>query len=571
MISKQKQIGIWLVWLFTIPLGLWFSFQIAPPQSVFQNADLLVFAVLIVAVALIPIVINNTPVMITQWVSLVVFLEFGLFIELLLGQLVVSVVILRLNLRKEHFFNYALNSTMMMLISICSALVYYGLGGNHEVFSFSNVHAILLVGAYLIAFFIFNHLFMSLFQYLLIGQVRKIKSREVVWESLAQLFVFPLGLTIYFLYNSSGILSIILVGLPMIFGLLLLRFLSDSQQKNVYLQKAAEFGHLLTKSLKTDEVIEVFMNNVLKMFPADYFYILDNIDGERLEFLRGYEKGKMVTIQMEPIRKYEGISGLVWATEKSVIYGERRDWTNIVTGYIPKDAESVLAVPMKRNNEVTGVVFLASSNKRQYMKYQLMILDILCSYFAISIENARHYERTKYHSERCSLTGLYNVRYFTEVLEATFDRFLTNQIQHISVLIIDVDHFKSVNDTFGHQSGNELLIQLADLLRNLVSDYGVLARYGGEEFVIMLPNVTKTEAVHFGEFIRETINKQTFEMNDDLSDKRERIAINITVSIGVASAPEDTDESMSLMRYADRALYLGAKRVGRNRVAEYVK
>ncbi|WP_258757349.1 GGDEF domain-containing protein [Cytobacillus firmus] len=134
-----------------------------------------------------------------------------------------------------------------------------------------------------------------------------------------------------------------------------------------------------------------------------------------------------------------------------------------------------------------------------------MIVDILCSHYAIAIENAKHYEETKAISERCALTKLFNYRYMEAKLNEEFSRLRNGERELLSLIILDIDHFKKVNDTYGHQSGNEILCQLADRLGNLIDTAGIAARYGGEEFVVLMPDTSKEDTLAWSELIRQTI------------------------------------------------------------------
>jgi diguanylate cyclase (GGDEF)-like protein len=137
------------------------------------------------------------------------------------------------------------------------------------------------------------------------------------------------------------------------------------------------------------------------------------------------------------------------------------------------------------------------------------------------------------------------------------------------LILLDIDHFKAVNDTYGHQSGNEILCELADRLTKMVAGRGTVARFGGEEFVVLLPNMNKTDAYETAELIRQSIANWPFTLYQALNQENKQMQVRITASIGVATAPEDAEDALALVRHADRALYVGAKRAGRNRVAEY--
>jgi len=135
--------------------------------------------------------------------------------------------------------------------------------------------------------------------------------------------------------------------------------------------------------------------------------------------------------------------------------------------------------------------------------------------------------------------------------------------------MLDIDHFKSINDTYGHQSGNDLLKALARLLESFVPIDATLSRYGGEEFVIVLPSYGKSETIELAEKIRKDVESATFRIIPDLFKGREPVDVHMTVSIGIANVPIDARDAKELLRNADRALYIGGKQAGRNKVGVY--
>jgi len=155
------------------------------------------------------------------------------------------------------------------------------------------------------------------------------------------------------------------------------------------------------------------------------------------------------------------------------------------------------------------------------------------------------------------LTGLYNPRYVHERLATEVERSQRSGLA-LSLLMLDVDHFKQFNDTFGHPAGDEVLRQLARVLADVRRDGDVIARYGGEEFAVILIDTTKSTATEVAEQIRERV------FANDFSEAAQR-AGRIGVSIGVATLLDDGGDAEALVRAADTALY-AAKRAGRNRV-----
>ena len=159
------------------------------------------------------------------------------------------------------------------------------------------------------------------------------------------------------------------------------------------------------------------------------------------------------------------------------------------------------------------------------------------------------------------LTGLYNHRHMHELLQDEFER-SGRTGDPLSVVMLDIDHFKKVNDTYGHQAGDGVLQELSDILRETAREIDKLGRYGGEEFMVILPGSDRDAGITFAERVREHVQNQKFDIHADHP-------LDMTVSAGVATYPADpADGPRRLVHFADRALY-SAKNSGRNRVVGY--
>jgi diguanylate cyclase (GGDEF)-like protein len=163
------------------------------------------------------------------------------------------------------------------------------------------------------------------------------------------------------------------------------------------------------------------------------------------------------------------------------------------------------------------------------------------------------------------LTGIYNRRYLDRRLEEEVVR--ARRYSHpLSLLMLDVDHFKRINDEYGHHAGDGVLRFLGELIMGIVRGPDVVARYGGEELVVISPEITRERALALAERLRENIEAHEFVLT---SESAPRQAIRVTVSIGVAALEADVPDAIALMRRADEALY-SAKAAGRNQVRGYV-
>jgi diguanylate cyclase (GGDEF)-like protein len=567
-IIKQS---IWFAWLLIVPIGIWVTYKVHPPSSEISVWEVLPFLILMSVVAAMPMVVNNTPIFLIQWVSLAVFLTYGIFVEMILMQVSVLILLMRLRVQKSDAYRYPLNSLMFFIVSLLSGLMFYALGGSHGDHLTKDPYTLFLGTVYGISNYGVNTIFLVLLQAFVLKLKGPYFGKDFIWETVTTLITFPIGFVLYELYGEMGLISLLFVGIPFASLSIILSLYYSSDKVNQYLQSAAEIGHELAERLKANEVLDLFVQKLIEMLPVDYAYILDVVDDRELKLIHKIEFGEVLEPIAKPLRKGEGISGLVWAEKKPVLFNSKKEWKQINSGYVPQSAESILSVPIVRNNQVVGVLVLAANKKRAFEKSQLMIVDILCSHFAIAVENARHHEKTKENSERCALTGLYNYRYFENMLTSEFERLQKGERDLLSLILLDIDHFKSVNDKYGHQSGNEILIELAQRLNERIGDIGTVARYGGEEFVILLPDMMKGDAFKLAEQIRLLIANKAFSLLQSMDEEGKQLLVNITASIGVATAPHDADDSLALIRHADRALYVGAKRSGRNRVAEYVK
>ncbi|MFD1863948.1 sensor domain-containing diguanylate cyclase [Planococcus chinensis] len=564
-INKRSMV-LWFLWAAIVPAGLYLTYQFYPPPEM-DAWNVLAFTVLAILTSLMPLNINGTPMYLVQCVTIALFLKYGIFAEVLLSQLTVLVLLFRSRSSAPRSQRLPFNSLMFFVVSIIAGVTYMKLGG--EIGSLDLVHVIAFGMIYEIVSIGANHLFLYLDDAIM-GNDKSFFSLDTIWDFAITLLVFPYAITLYITEAYIGWAALLLLGIPFLMVAGLLQMYSSSEKVNIDLKKAGEIGHQLAARLSTDEVLDQFVIQVSDLLKSDYAYVIDYRDSQ-LQMLRMYEDNRFVDLNVPAVRYNKGIGGNVVVTGTSVIYNKKKEWADIASGYIPDDAESIMCTPVARNNKIEGVLLIASRKKYAYVDHQLQILDILSTYFAVSLEKAGYVQKAIAKSERCGLTGLYNYRYLDELLEKTMNRVKRGDLKNLSLVMMDIDHFKSINDTYGHQSGNDILIELARILEAEVGNEGTVARYGGEEFVILFPNYGKDLTMLFAEALRKKIEKHDFMIKNDLGTERMAMAVHITLSIGVSTAPDDSDEPNALIRNADRALYIGAKQAGRNKVAAYAK
>lgn len=224
---------------------------------------------------------------------------------------------------------------------------------------------------------------------------------------------------------------------------------------------------------------------------------------------------------------------------------------------------SEVAIPLTFADKVIGVLDIETSAERPVQPYDLNLLQSLAGQVALTILHAQHVARVEAEATIDALTGLFNYRYFTGLLDREFKRAMRYD-RPLALFILDIDCFKRYNDTHGHPAGNEVLRRVAEIIKTNCRDVDFIVRYGGEEFVVLLPETGMPEAYDIAERIRGAIAEFPF------AGRSSQPGGALTVSIGVAAYPQDAYSDEEILEHADTALYL-AKRSTRNRVVCYPK
>ena len=212
----------------------------------------------------------------------------------------------------------------------------------------------------------------------------------------------------------------------------------------------------------------------------------------------------------------------------------------------PVFLDGICFMPMllNRSKNIFGLLFFPT----QYDFQQVQQIQAVIEAWRIPLELSLEHWTAMHLSLTDDVTGLFNQRYLPQVLNQEIRRSERNK-DNFSVLFIDMDHFKKVNDHNGHLTGSKLLQQMAQLLKRCVRAYDYCFRYGGDEFMVVMTGCPQKDAEHVAERIRSSVEKTTF-----LTDKQK---LNLTVSIGVATFPQHATTSDQLIRMADEAMYYG--------------
>ncbi|HMK49927.1 MAG TPA: diguanylate cyclase [Thermodesulfovibrionales bacterium] len=232
-----------------------------------------------------------------------------------------------------------------------------------------------------------------------------------------------------------------------------------------------------------------------------------------------------------------------------------RDYRLPVMPFKTADVCSVIVVPLLYEREILGILVLLSEDLHAFSPQQKELLEVLVNQASISMANARFHAEIERLAVTDGLTGLFNHRHFQERLLLEFQR-LGRFTEPLSLLLLDIDYFKKVNDAYGHPVGDAVLRGVAGKISKIIRTIDIPARYGGEEFAVVLLNTDAKGALNMAERLRNAVSETGFHAEDR--------TFNVTLSIGISTYPDGIKSKEELIERADKALY-HAKRTGRNR------
>lgn len=271
--------------------------------------------------------------------------------------------------------------------------------------------------------------------------------------------------------------------------------------------------------------------------------------------VRGIDKDteeKIITgeIQCTRIKNGEGVAGRVFSTGEPIIINKTKEDPRFMEAKTSR-VDNILCVPLKVYDECIGVINITNKKNNEFFtKDDLSIVTALANQAAVAINNARLYEL----AVTDSLTKVLIRRHFMQRLEDELRR--SKRYHHtLSLVMVDLDNYKDINDTYGHQAGDRVLMEIAKIFKKSVRTTDLVGRYGGDEFCFALPETPPDGAMIFCERLRQKIE------NTQLSF--ESFLIKRTISCGIATYPNHTEDMHELFKMADMALFK-AKRDGRN-------
>ena len=329
----------------------------------------------------------------------------------------------------------------------------------------------------------------------------------------------------------------------------------ESRQMD-HLRVFHDVARALTASLELEEILGAIMDKMAQFFGPERWSLLmvDDVSGELYYAIAVGENAESLKGLRVPLG--EGVAGWVAATGNPLIVPDVAldpHWSAFATKHPDLKIQSIACVPVRAGNKTLGVIQLLNSKLDLLSEYSISFLRILCDYAAIAIQNARSMTLIQELTITDDVTGLFNARHLYTMLGEQVARG-----QVFSLMFVDLDHFKSVNDTHGHLLGSRLLAEIGGLLKRSLGPNNGAFRYGGDEFVALLPGMGKAAA-----------SGTTMALCEDLRNARflegAGLSLHVSGSFGLATFPEDGDTVQTILRSADTMMYEAKKT--RNNVA----
>jgi two-component system cell cycle response regulator len=348
------------------------------------------------------------------------------------------------------------------------------------------------------------------------------------------------------------------------------RYREKFEKEKKFLKALIDISSLISSTLNSQEILYFMVKKISEVIPVVRCSMIRIVHEQNYaQVVATFENPKLTTLTLD-LKKYPEIKEAL-ITQKPVFISDVKSdpiMSEVKELITSLKIKSIIVLPIFYKETVIGTLFLRTSKTgKPFTEDEMMFCRTVANTSANSLYNAFLYEKAESEKIRLGklaitdfLTNLYNTRYLYHRLEEEFNR-AHRYSMDISCMMMDIDLFKRINDTYGHKTGDLVLKEFARLLKDNVRKTDILARYGGEEFFILLPNTTSEGAFAEAERLSLSIKKHKFK---SLKEKR-----SITVSIGVATAPhKDISMGDDLITCADSALF-SAKETGRGKVVVY--
>jgi diguanylate cyclase (GGDEF)-like protein len=316
-----------------------------------------------------------------------------------------------------------------------------------------------------------------------------------------------------------------------------------SEKKLSQLTILQKISQLITSSLELEKILKIIIGFMIDSLYVDDCSIIILDDNKKLRYSFKESVMNYKDIEQEAIDEITSTKNI--SLHQATINGK---------------IEIVLSIPLKVRGNLIGIMNLYSSSSAHLEEKEF--LAIAADQVSIAIDNAKHFNKIVEIAVTDKLTGLYNRRYFFEVLKQSIAKNLSPK-RPLTVTLIDIDHFKHYNDVNGHVKGDNVLSEIAGIIKNSVRPADTTGRYGGEEFIVISPETPNNDALVLIENLRKAVEEYSFEAKEKQPNQK------ITISAGIVSCMDKSLTVDDIIKEADKALYK-AKNKGRNTVVSTI-
>jgi len=338
------------------------------------------------------------------------------------------------------------------------------------------------------------------------------------------------------------------------------------QYKSLYsrTELLSVIGQKIISNLNISSIIDIIDEEINKLIETDYFGIAvyDKEKNQVTYYFVGENKQLNEVVNLNESEN-STFGGYCIKNKKDIIinnihmeYGKYLEiYPRSIASTDEHELVSMIYTPMIINDKVVGLMSVQSYKENAFNKDDLHTLKILANYSAIAIENAISFKKIEEIATYDHLTKFLSKYEIIKIGEIIFDKYKNNKLQ-FSVVMIDIDNFKTINDTYGHVYGDKALSRISQSIAKCIRNSDYIGRYGGDEFLLICPEIGKHEAADVAERIRSSIENTSFLLGDD-------IKTNITMSLGVNECSANDNSFMDVVNMADKCLYC-AKEKNRN-------
>ncbi len=328
-------------------------------------------------------------------------------------------------------------------------------------------------------------------------------------------------------------------------------WVAELEERNREINLLSEMGDMLQACRNIDEAHAVISRMARQLFVSDNGYVCAISAASNLV--------EAVAVWGTPAGEHYFSQDDCWSIRRGRVHLVQDPQLGLMCKHLNKPLDTAyMCVPMMAQGEAIGLLHLSLSHPGRLSEAKQRLVMTVAEHIALSLANLKLQDTLRGQSIRDPLTGLFNRRYMEESLDREMRRAVRGR-HPVGIIMLDIDHFKAFNDTFGHEAGDALLREVGQILQRSIRGEDIACRYGGEEFTLILPEASLPDAAQRAEQIREAIRDL------DVHYRHQPLG-RVTVSLGVAIFPDHGPRADAVIRAADAALYQ-AKAAGRDRVA----